>query len=372
MSQFVVIGNPSNRRVSLFQSSLSKYLPEAFPATVVAWSDLLSEDRAFDKLRSLITPTSLVRIESPGENAQVEQLLIKRGADCQGQPLPTDLPIEHGRIQHSQLWYAGLTDAMNELSRIPAQWMNSPQSITQLFNKPECQQRLHQSGVCVPDSLGIIRNYDQLRTVMRESDVGRVFLKPWHGSSASGVVALQVGRNRLHAQTPVEIVQDQGQTKLFNSLKLRTYTRESDVAVLVDQLSHEGLLAEEWLPKTGFQGKTVDLRIMVINGHPMHMVLRTSKSAITNLHLGNSRGDTTEFWKQLPPSTQAGIATTCQRAAKAYPDCLYFGLDLLIAPGFRRHAVLELNAFGDLLPGILHCGKDIYESEIDAAISCRL
>ena len=36
----------------------------------------------------------------------------------------------------------------------------------------------------------------------------------------------------------------------------------------------------------------------------------------------------------------------------------------MILPGWQQHAVLEINAFGDLLPGITHRGLDTYESEL--------
>jgi hypothetical protein len=49
-----------------------------------------------------------------------------------------------------------------------------------------------------------------------------------------------------------------------------------------------------------------------------------------------------------------------------FPASMYAGLDLLLTPGFRRHAVLEVNAFGDLLSGVLHDGADTYEAELRA------
>ena len=38
----------------------------------------------------------------------------------------------------------------------------------------------------------------------------------------------------------------------------------------------------------------------------------------------------------------------------------------VLQPGLRRHAVLEANAFGDLLPGALCEGRDAYEDELAA------
>jgi hypothetical protein len=55
---------------------------------------------------------------------------------------------------------------------------------------------------------------------------------------------------------------------------------------------------------------------------------------------------------------------TCERVAACFPDSLYCGIDLLIAAGFKHHAVAEVNAFGDLLPGTLSEGVDTYTAEI--------
>ena len=49
-------------------------------------------------------------------------------------------------------------------------------------------------------------------------------------------------------------------------------------------------------------------------------------------------------------------------------EALYAGIDLLIASDYRRHAVAEVNAFGDLLYGALHNGRDPYAAEIEAAL----
>jgi hypothetical protein len=41
---------------------------------------------------------------------------------------------------------------------------------------------------------------------------------------------------------------------------------------------------------------------------------------------------------------------------------------VLISPRGAHLAVLEANAFGDLLPGISHGGVDTYGAELDAAL----
>ena len=59
---------------------------------------------------------------------------------------------------------------------------------------------------------------------------------------------------------------------------------------------------------------------------------------------------------------------TCERAAVLFPGSLHAGIDLLITTDYKRHAVLECNAFGDLLYGALHNGRDPYAAEIEAAL----
>jgi hypothetical protein len=64
--------------------------------------------------------------------------------------------------------------------------------------------------------------------------------------------------------------------------------------------------------------------------------------------------------------TWAAARTACERGASLFPRSLHVGVDLLLTPGYRRHAVLEVNAFGDLLPGVLCDGQDTYKAEINA------
>ncbi|MEM7534076.1 MAG: hypothetical protein AAF639_17975 [Chloroflexota bacterium] len=45
-------------------------------------------------------------------------------------------------------------------------------------------------------------------------------------------------------------------------------------------------------------------------------------------------------------------------------DAFYTGIDLLFTPDLRRHYLLELNAFGDLLLRVYRDGMDTYEMQI--------
>ena len=160
------------------------------------------------------------------------------------------------------------------------------------------------------------------------------------------------------AITSAEVVQIGGRTLLYNSLKVRSYRDPATITRLIDTLCRERVHVEEWLPKASLGEGCFDLRVVVIDGEPRHTVVRQGRSPITNLHLGNRRGDLTLLRERLGPDRWLEIEETCRRTAALFPTTLHAGIDLCLTPDWRRHAVLEVNAFGDLLPGVLSDGAD--------------
>ena len=235
-----------------------------------------------------------------------------------------------------------------------------------LFDKPRCQSRFAQAGIPVPRSLGPVRCYEELRATMREAGCPSVFVKIAHGSSASGVVAYRAGGDRQEALTTVEMVHGDGDLRLYNSRLIRRYHKPSEVAELIDALAREGVQVEEWLPKAQIEDNVFDLRVVVIDGQARHVVVRMGPGPMTNLHLGNRRGDLSDVVARMGTDAWQAARRTCERAAAVFPQSLLLGIDLLIAPDFRRFAVLEANAFGGLLPGVLCAGNDTYEAEVRA------
>ena len=366
--RFALIGNPENRRVTRFQSALEDC--GCPPAEVIAYRELLPRGTAC--LRGC--DVDMVRIESPGENAWVERALVERGAETLPQRASGDgaFPNEHGRIFRPDLWFAGYRDLLVELDRIGAdqglRFMNAPRDIAVMFDKTECQRRLAHAGLPVPRYLGEVASYDGLRAKMRAQSLSRVFVKLRTSSSASGVVALRYGSGRVSAATTVEMAESDSGVKLYNSLQVRDYTNERDVAQLINTLCSSDVHVEEWLPKAGWHGKTFDLRVMVIAGSVRHRVMRCSQGPITNLHLGNARGNIAEFLTNVEPRKLEAAWEDCRRVADLFPQSRYFGIDLMFTPGLRKHYILEINAFGDLLPGVRDQEEDTYTAEIR---SCR-
>lgn len=359
--RFAVVGNPENRRVAFFQEAVRAAGPA--PARVVSWLQVLGGEAVFE-------PGETVRIDSPGENAEVERLL-------RGVADPT-------RVEGSARWYAGFLGAVGEVSRAAsaagAEVLTSPGDIAALFDKRLCHALLEDAGVPVPASptsgrrAARVRDWSDVRALMREHRMPRAFVKLAHGSSASGVLAVETtGPGRVRASTSVE---RDAEGRLFNSLRVRRYTTEREVGAIVDALAPDGLHIERWLPKASQRGRAADLRIVVVGGRATHAVVRTSLSPMTNLHLGGARGDLDEV--RAAVSAVGGCwreaLAMCERAAACFPGTLCVGVDLLPAAGWRRFAVGEVNAFGDLLPGLTGLpgsgaeGLDTYAAQVAAVL----
>lgn len=359
--RFAVVGNPENRRVAFFQEAVRAAGPA--PARVVSWLQVLGGEAVFE-------PGETVRIDSPGENAEVERLL-------RGVADPT-------RVEGSARWYAGFLGAVGEVSRAAsaagAEVLTSPGDIAALFDKRLCHALLEDAGVPVPASptsgrrAARVRDWSDVRALMREHRMPRAFVKLAHGSSASGVLAVETaGPGRVRASTSVE---RDAEGRLFNSLRVRRYTTEREVGAIVDALAPDGLHIERWLPKASQRGRAADLRIVVVGGRATHAVVRTSLSPMTNLHLGGARGDLDEV--RAAVSAVGGCwreaLAMCERAAACFPGTLCVGVDLLPAAGWQRFAVGEVNAFGDLLPGLTGLpgsgaeGLDTYAAQVAAVL----
>lgn len=359
--QFFVIGNPENRRVTLFTEAARRCGLRT--PKVISYRDLLT-DRV--SLADIIPTHANIRLDSPGENADVERLLIERGSQPHEQ---IESNWEPGRIIHQRRWFEGFRSLLESITGScpqPIHWMSSPADIPVLFEKPTCLNRLATAGVPVPRGLGIVSSFDELQTLIERTGERRLFLKqPW-GSSASGVLAFQSNKHRSIITTSTEMITSNGRVELYNSLRVRRYTDLHEIRQLIDTLAIDGLHVECWQPKAGLAGKTFDLRIVTIAGEPRHMVMRTSAGPLTNLHLGNRRGDLSALRAKMTDAAWETMLETCRQAAATFPNVFCLGLDVLIRPNFRSCAVIEANAFGDLLPGVSDRDEDTYTAQINA------
>ncbi|HEY9060510.1 MAG TPA: STM4014 family protein [Pseudobacteroides sp.] len=378
---YIIIGNPENRRVEFFQRALVGQGMK--PAKVLSYEEIFKRKL---EIGGLIDTNSIVRIESPGENFNVERGIIALG--CESGDIREDvgegdiragdlrkLEYEKGRILYPSCWYLGFTRLQEAIWKVSSKvqglrWMNYPPEILTMFNKPVCQQLLDSKLVPVPRRLGKVTGYEDLRNEMECHSVKRVFVKLFMSSSASGVCAYQFesksGRELL--SSTIEIGQIEGQLAFYNSLKIKRYTEKSKIKAVLDWICSQGAQVEAWIPKAGIDGYAFDLRVLVVGKKAAHIVPRLSKSPMTNLHLGNKRGDI-----NLLGLTKREIEEALAQAEKAsavFPNSHYMGIDVLIASGSHKPYIIDVNAFGDLLPGIVYNGMDTYTYEI-AKFNCK-
>ena len=372
----LIIGNSENRRVRLFQNALERI--GHGPARVVAYTDLLSSRNSsgFQSIGNL-DDQLIVRIDSPGENEDVTRELIARGAeDIDGSHEKIDadsarrMKPDHGRIRFLRQWYLGFRRVLAEIAEsMPiSKFYNAPDDICVMFDKVQCQRRLTNRGVPVARNLQSVSTFDALLAAMRDRMWKRVFIKPAHGSSASGVIAFFFDGDSMRAVTPIEIEINHGRRCLYNNLEMQVHTNRDDIEAVVNYLIGEKVQIEQWLPKARLDDVSFDLRIVVINGNAKHVVVRTSASPITNLHLGNRRGDLQKL-QRLAGSNLDDAMQIAEQAAAAMIDSHCVGVDLLLQPGFHSPTVLELNAFGDLLPGVFVEGRDTYDEQVRSMLS---
>ncbi|WP_433541475.1 STM4014 family protein [Streptosporangium sandarakinum] len=385
-----VVGTPGDRRVTLFAAACARY---GLPApAVVPWTGVLRDE----EIR--FEPGTLVRIESPGQDAEADALL-------RGPGRPT-------RAGGGAAWHAALTAGLDRIRRAVARTpgavlLADVDEIAVMFDKRRCHARLAAAGVPVPPALpGPVGGYAELRERMDRAGWRRVFVKPAHGSSASGVVALQVAGSRIKAVTSAELIRggaagagpyegeragsgphgdgwaggglredERAAVELHNSLRVRSYGDEDEVAAIIDLLAADGLHVERWFPKAGFGGRVIDLRVVTVGGTPTHAVVRAARAPMTNLHLGGVRGDLGAVRARLGPRGWERVLDACARAAACFPGSLCAGVDVMVGADWRGVAVAEVNAFGDLLPGLTGLpggvaeGLDTYAAQVRAVLA---
>ena len=361
---FVIIGNPENRRVGSFIEAIVALKKPTF--SVISYMDLL-DNRV--NLAEHIRPNSIIKIDSPGENDWVRQRLIEYSGNTPSVNL--SFLNDFGRICYTEEWYRGFCLFLNNIKQqlnaldTPYYLMNGIDSILTMFDKVACKEILLKNNIPTPISLSGISDYASLRQEMKNRHINSVFIKPAHSSSASGVVAFRTNDRHCQAISSVEMSSENDDIVLHNSLKVRTYNYEMSVIPLINTILKSKTIVEQWIPKASFKGFSFDFRIVVINGHARHTVARMSKSPITNLHLGNARGNLADIIAYIGRANFEAAKKVAEQVASCFPDCLYMGVDVLISSNLKHIKVLEVNAFGDLLPNLVDEGESVYEAEIN-------
>jgi hypothetical protein len=364
--RLIVVGNSNCRRVEFWKAAAARLgWP---PVTLLAYRDLLVSRY---RLESVQGCDWLVRFETPAGDWETFQGLLKHGIhpsskerlEVLDESAIAALEYDRGWIIHPRQAYLGwrrlLQDVAKQLSGPRTGWLHPVEDIAEMFDKVRCQQRLAGEAVPIPASFGACRNYLEIRDRCRNGN-SRVMIKLAHGSGAAGAIAVHWSNKRIRALTTVAEIFVDGRSRMYCSKQVRYLRDEHEIALLIDRLCREKVQVERWLPKACCDGRNFDLRVVVIGGAARHVVMRSNTSVFTNLTLGASRGDVDWVQSRMGREAWQSMMASCTRAASAYPESYTLGLDVLVRPDFRRHALLEINAFGDLLPGCMSRGEDTY------------
>lgn len=371
--QVVLIAPPNSRRVAAFQSSLQQI---NWPlAKVISYQQIIENPQS---LIHTVHQGNIIRLETSGESSDIERLLLQLGKQHITNGVIeniADLQLEQGEIIPSNQWYAGLQQffgiVQEQLVQSPSHYCTVDFSEgLQLFDKRKTSELWQLLNLPTPYQVTEeVRSFEQLISVLNQQKLNRVFIKLAHGSGASGTIALAINKNQIQAITTIEMVESQKGIRLYNNRKLIRYNTWQQIAQLIDELlKYHKLQIERWLPKASYQGKVFDIRVVVINGKAMHTLIRLGKQAITNLHLGNGRGDLEQIKNYLGNSWQL-VPELAEKAMQCFPNSLYAGVDILVSQNTKKPYLLEANTFGDFHPNTYYQGLDTYQAELLALLT---
>lgn len=357
-----LVGNPLSRRVQGFVAAAAH---AGCAVKVVSYVDAVSG-------RCPPLTEGIVRLDSPGEDADANRAILRAGIEslraAGGESLDHNdierLAFVRGAVHHLRQWFFGFRQVLNQLAadwndpRI--RWMSTPAAVITAFDKLACLERW--SELPTPHRFPQVRAYSELRETVRQRHA-RLFLKLRYGYAAMGAVALEWREGNIRAITTVEASVYEGSSQLYVSKKPQLLRSEAEIAWLVDRLAAEELVVEEWLPKARWHGRPFDVRVVVIGGKALHVVGRANASPFTNLNLDAVRisredliGHLGERWPEM--------TKLCVAAARELPDAGMLGIDVLVTASRKQFALLEANAFGDYLPGLMVNGMSTWDAEL--------
>ncbi len=368
-----VVGPTDSRRVTAFVETARRC--GAPRVTVRSYLDVIQSG-------ARPAPGTLVRLESPGGCSATTRALLKLGIT----PLEADggvpisaaeidqLACDRGEMLHPRQWFLGWRCLLDDLAlrwnSDALCWMSTPEAIITAFDKVACLNRWSEASLPIPKQHFGVSTYSELRRRIPERHA-RIFVKLRYGYSAMGAVALEWRDDCARAITTVESTWAQGRPRLFVTKRPRQLHREFEIAWLIDTLGMEQIIVEDWLPKARWNGLPYDLRVVMIDGQMNHVVGRANASPFTNLNL-DARRMPREVVEAAIGEQWDSLNRLCEQAVKALPEAGMFGLDVLVRPGCQKFAMLEANAFGDYLPGLLYRGQTTYEAELRSAIQPKV
>lgn len=373
VGRIVVLGPSRGPRHDSFAAACAAHW--GAPPRTLSWDAFLA---APERLAALIDAGTWLRFDTPDQDVAALAALYGAGETAaRAAGFATLAAADCARLARGELgspaqFCFGLLAAIDAAAVIAGRGgalvSTTTGDVACAFDKTACLQRLREDGIPTPWALPAIDGFDALVAEMDAASLSRVFVKLRHGSAAAGMIALARHGDRWTAITTAECDGDGHVRATRNVARL---TDRAAIAALVDRLAPLGLHVEAWLPKIGVAGRIADLRLVMIGEETVFPVLRTSRHPMTNLHLGGARASADLLVDRIGRAAWGAIVQTARRTKRCFADSQMVGIDLAVLPDGRRHAVLEVNAFGDFVKEIWVDGRDPHQAQV-AAIADRL
>ncbi|HEY1187017.1 MAG TPA: STM4014 family protein [Gemmata sp.] len=371
--RYVLIANPGTKRCETYRAELLAH-GSACGTTpdleIVPWADVIARAGDLGTLPAFDQP-ALVRFESPGKDDNATRLLLEAGARADPSEPPRDwraLALPKGLLVRPGLLYRGFHRVLNGLrtaldTRPHLRPTACPLAIADMFDKTRTCEKLHAAGVPVPEWVPAPETAGELLTQSkcRTETWPTTYVKLNTGSSATGIVVLhRPPAEEVSATTSLAEIDG----AFYNSRLVRRVTR-GDLVRALNFVLNEGAIVQRGIPIAQVDGQNFDVRVVCVYGRPAAVIFRLSPHPMTNLHLGGHRGDYNRCRAVIPTREWLDALDHCSEAAGGF-DSAVAGVDLLFERGFRRHFILEVNAFGDFFPGWTDArGRSIHSIEIE-------
>jgi glutathione synthase/RimK-type ligase-like ATP-grasp enzyme len=369
--RYVVLANPDSLRWRAYEPELRAFWAArgaVADIVVVPWRDVIAAEGRLDALPAFDRP-AVVRLESPGRDWEVSRMLLRVGSLVEDEATEIDwlgLEYERGALVRPGLFYAGFRHVLRGLhasfgARPHLRPMACPLQVFEMFDKNASGARLAAAGVPVPPSFVAPADPATLLGMLRHERYEPAYVKLNTGSSAS---AIAVVRSRDTPRATSSIVIRGG---AFYSTRRLVQHASANLDLVLAFLIREGVCVQRGIRMAQMEGQNFDIRVVVICGAPAFTIFRLSPNPMTNLHLGGHRGDLAACRAAIPPRAWLDGLDACVGAAAQFPRCAVVGVDLLFELGYRRHFVLEVNAFGDFFPNLTdEQGRSVHRVEIEA------
>lgn len=344
----VVVATPGDKRARALAAAAERVgLPSP---TWIAWREAIA---APARVGAAGQRGDFLRVDSPGADATTWHALAGLGG--------SSALLPQGRWRPGSAWFRGLARVLAAVDAGAEHLRPTHPSrhILTMTDKWLCQERLERAGVATPSACLAPDTASALRDLLATRRWPAVFVKPRFGSSGAGVLAWRRSGTREQLVTPAALHGD----VLVNDKHLHTYEDRASIDRILAIVLADAALVQRWIPKAGSRGGPFDLRVLVIDGAVALRVGRVGRGPITNLHLDARRAAPETLLAGLPRGTPAVVEALCLAAAAVFPGHRCLGIDLLVDPRGRPF-VVECNAWGDFLPGLLAHGQDSYELQL--------